>query len=77
MRPNPVKHQNKYITTYLINQQPVRLNVAFPGAFIITRKFVISIFRIQHSAIRQNINYIKQFIKIPILLFSKFKSFLN
>jgi len=38
---------------------------------------MIPVFCIQRTAIRQNIDYLKQLIKIFILLLASFKSFLN
>lgn len=40
----PVKQQNQYITTNLINQQPIWLNMTFSRPFIITCKAMISVF---------------------------------
>ena len=38
-------------------------------AFVVSCKVVIPVFCIQRTAIRQNIDYLKQLIKIFILLF--------
>lgn len=42
MRPRSNKEDFRY--SYLVNQQPVWFDVAFPKAFKMPRKFVISIF---------------------------------
>ena len=45
--------------------------MAFPGSLISTFEIMISVFFVQHTAIRQDIDYLKQFIKILVLLFRK------
>ena len=73
-----IKHQNKNISTNLINKQPVRFDVTLTRAFIVSCKVMIPVFCIQRTAIRQNIDYLKQLIKIFILLFGKLQIlFLN
>lgn len=72
-----IKHQNKNISTNLINKQPVRFDVTLTRTFVVSCKVMIPVFCIQRTAIRQNIDYLKQLIKIFILLFASFKSFLN
>ena len=64
-----IKHQNKNISTNLINKQPVRFNVTLTRTFVVSCKVMIPVFCIQRTAIRQNIDYLKQLIKIFILLF--------
>ena len=64
-----IKHQNKNISTNLINKQPVRFDVTLTRAFVVSCKVMIPVFCIQRTAIRQNIDYLKQLIKIFILLF--------
>lgn len=66
-----IKHQNKNISTNLINKQPVRFDVTLTRAFVVSCKVMIPVFCIQRTAIRQNIDYLKQLIKIFILLFCK------
>ena len=66
-----IKHQNKNISTNLINKQPVRFNVTLTRTFVVSCKVMIPVFCIQRTAIRQNIDYLKQLIKIFILLFGK------
>ena len=62
----------------LINKQPVRFDVTLTRAFIVSCKVMIPVFCIQRTAIRQNIDYLKQLIKIFILLFGKLQIlFLN
>ena len=55
----------------LINKQPVRFDVTLTRAFIVSCRVMIPVFCIQRTAIRQNIDYLKQLIKIFILLFCK------
>ena len=55
----------------LINKQPIRFDVTLTRAFIVSCKVMIPVFCIQRTAIRQNIDYLKQLIKIFILLFGK------
>ena len=62
-------HQKKNFSTNLINKQPVWFDVALTRFFIVACKIMIFVFCFQRTAIRQNIDYLKQFIKIFILLF--------
>ena len=55
----------------LINEQPVRFNVALTSTIIVTCEIMIPIFCIQRTAIRQNIDYLKQFIQILVLILCK------
>ncbi len=66
-----IKHQNKNISTNLINKKPVRFDVTLTRTFVVSCKVMIPVFCIQRTAIRQNIDYLKQLIKIFILLFCK------
>lgn len=72
-----IQHQNKYIVTNFIYQQPVRLYVAFASVLVFSCEIMISVLGIQSTAIRKNADYFKQFIQIFILFFASFKSFLN
>ena len=72
-----IEHQHKHVVLNFINKKPVRLNMTFTCTFVVTGEIVISVLCFQRSAIRQNIDYFEQLIKILVLLFGKLQIFLN
>ncbi len=51
MRPRPF--QNKFFQVHLINEEPVRLDMAFPSTHIMPSERVVSIFRVKRFVINE------------------------
>lgn len=66
MRPCPNQLQNKSISYNLVNQQPVRLDMALPHPLILSRidKRMIPISLRQRLFIAQKYNHLFQFLRI-------------
>ena len=62
MRSKPVEHQNEHIVPAFIDEQPIRLHMAFSGSFVVPTEIVVPMFCVQYAAGGEGLNHFKQFI---------------
>ena len=59
-----IEHQYQYIVNHFIHKQPIRRNVAFSAAFVVTGQIVVTIFCRQSNSVCQQLHHIKKYINI-------------
>ena len=68
MTGDTIEHEDEFIVDHLIDQQPIRLDVALAAAFVVASERMITIFGVQWFTVGQPVDDGKEMIEILALL---------